>query len=306
MNFCPSCGTRVAGDYCRHCGAATPRDDADQSIAPDAVPAAPAALDQSGLPRAPLASLVPGVASPVMDRRSLVNETRWVMVAFLLSAVVGAVIVLAQHASDVENIARFPTIVHDPVTNMLLGILEYVTIGSVVPLALYLLARTGQGRKEMGLEVPTLRGDVLPALGLGAAGLAVEFVMALILFAFLFSHKSLIVSPSLQSVPKYYLVWGIAISAITSVTDEVLVNGYLLTRLEQLGWTPRASLLLSLALRTSYHVYYGLGFIFTIPLGYFITRSFQKHHRLTRCIVAHFLRRDSVRDRAALEEALGR
>lgn len=224
-----------------------------------------------------------------MDRRSLVNETRWVMVAFLSPAVIGAVIILAQHASGVENIARFPTIVHNPVTNMLLGILEYLTVASVVPLALYLLARTGQGRRELGLGVPSLRGDVIPALGLGAAGFGVEFAMALVLLAFLYNHKSLFVSPSLHSVPGYYLVWGIAISAITSVTEEVLVNGYLITRLEQLGWTPRTSLLLSLTLRTSYHVYYGLGFIFTIPLGYFITRSFQKHHRLTRCIVAHFL-----------------
>jgi membrane protease YdiL (CAAX protease family) len=48
-------------------------------------------------------------------------------------------------------------------------------------------------------------------------------------------------------------------------------------------------LILSLALRTSYHVYYGLGFILTIPFGYYVTRSFQKHKRLNRPIAAHFL-----------------
>jgi membrane protease YdiL (CAAX protease family) len=46
---------------------------------------------------------------------------------------------------------------------------------------------------------------------------------------------------------------------------------------------------LSLILRTSYHVYYGLGFLLTVPFGYFVTRSFQKHRRLTRPIAAHFL-----------------
>jgi membrane protease YdiL (CAAX protease family) len=45
---------------------------------------------------------------------------------------------------------------------------------------------------------------------------------------------------------------------------------------------------LSLVLRTSYHIYYGWGFLFTVPLGYFVTRSFQKHHTLSRPIVAHF------------------
>jgi hypothetical protein len=77
--------------------------------------------------------------------------------------------------------------------------------------------------------------------------------------------------------------------AVSAVTEEVLVNGYFIMRLGQLGWTPRSSLLLSLTLRTSYHVYYGLGFFLSIPLGYLVTRSFQKHHRLTRPIMAHFL-----------------
>ncbi len=67
------------------------------------------------------------------------------------------------------------------------------------------------------------------------------------------------------------------------------MNGYLITRLEQFGWTPERALFLSLTLRTSYHVYYGLGFFLTIPFGYFVTRSFQKHHRLNRSIAAHFI-----------------
>jgi membrane protease YdiL (CAAX protease family) len=90
-------------------------------------------------------------------------------------------------------------------------------------------------------------------------------------------------------VPKYYILFGLAISAITAITEETLVSGYLLTRLGQFGWTPRRALLLSLTLRTSYHVYYGLGFLFTIPFGYLLTRSFQKHGRLARPIVAHFI-----------------
>ena len=85
------------------------------------------------------------------------------------------------------------------------------------------------------------------------------------------------------------MIYGIAISATTAVAEEVMVSGYLLVRLEQLGWRPQRALLLSLALRTSYHVYYGLGFILTVPFGYFVTRSFQKNRRLTRPIVAHFL-----------------
>ena len=82
-------------------------------------------------------------------------------------------------------------------------------------------------------------------------------------------HKDLFNQVPTGHVPKYYVIYGIAVSAITAVTEETLVSGYLLTRLEQLGWNPRWALVLSLALRTSYHVYYGLGFLLTIPLGYF-------------------------------------
>ena len=106
---------------------------------------------------------------------------------------------------------------------------------------------------------------------------------------FMVNHRSLFVSVATQHVPKYYVIWGLVISAVTAVTEEVLVNGYLITRLGQLGWTPRKSLILSLILRTSYHVYYGIGFILTVPFGFFVTRSFQKHHKLNRPIVAHFL-----------------
>jgi len=43
----------------------------------------------------------------------------------------------------------------------------------------------------------------------------------------------------------------------------VRTNGYLLVRLEQLGWQPRRTLLLGLALRSSYHIHYGIG-VFTV------------------------------------------
>jgi membrane protease YdiL (CAAX protease family) len=91
------------------------------------------------------------------------------------------------------------------------------------------------------------------------------------------------------NVPHYYLIWGLMISATTAIAEEVLMNGYLMTRLSQLGWSPTGALILGIVLRTSYHVYYGIGFVATIPFAYFMTRSFQKRGRLTRPIMAHFL-----------------
>jgi membrane protease YdiL (CAAX protease family) len=256
-------------------------------------PKAPSFSRNRSEPPLPPDGLPPGTTAwsqPGPTRRDLARETRWVMVAFLVPVVISAVLVLAQHVAGVEDIARFPSIVsHHPLTNMALGILSYLPVAAVVPLALFLLSRTGQDARTLGLDAPSLGRAVIPGLGLGAASFGAELVVSAILLAIFINHKSLFVNPSLHGIPKYYLLWGIVVSAVTAVTEEVIVNGYLITRLEQLGWTPRASLILSLILRTSYHVYYGLGFLLTIPFGFFVTRSFQKHHKLSRPIMAHFL-----------------
>lgn len=257
-------------------------------------PAAPAgwsfweAAEPADWEREPLTT--PLVLAQGPERHGLVWETRFVMLAFLLPAVMAAVILFAQHEAGVASVTRFPDIVHaQPVLNLILGVLSYLPVAAVVPLALFLLARTGQTPSVMGLGTPSFMGDILPGLGIAAAAFGSELVILIPLSPLLIHHSSLINQVPTGHVPWYYVFLGLAISATTAVTEEVLVNGYLLTRLGQLGWTPRSALLLSLTLRTSYHVYYGLGFLLTIPFGYFVTRSFQKHRKLTRPIAAHFL-----------------
>jgi membrane protease YdiL (CAAX protease family) len=209
-------------------------------------------------------------------------------VAFLVPTVLAAVDVLAAHTGG-ATITRFPTVAANPVANLILGVLTYLGVGAVVPITLLLLSRTGQDAAALGLGRPTWGGDVWPGFGIAASGFGVVWVAGVILIAAAGPHNHLFVQVPVGHVPAYYVLYGIAVSAITAITEETLVSGYLLTRLEQLGWDPRRALALSLTLRTSYHVYYGLGFLLTIPFGYFATRSFQKHRRLTRPIVAHFL-----------------
>ena len=212
------------------------------------------------------------------------------MVAFLLPAVSSAIILFVQHVSGVGNVTRFPVIVAGhPVTNLVVGIFNYLSVASIVPLALLLLVRTGQSPTVLGLEVPRWALDIWPGLGLAAASFGAEIPVALVLSPILVHHSSLVNRISIGHVPGYYVIWGIAMSAITAIAEEVLINGYLITRLGQLGWTPKSALILSLSLRTSYHVYYGVGFLLTVPFGYLVTRSFQKHRRLNRSIAAHFI-----------------
>jgi membrane protease YdiL (CAAX protease family) len=246
------------------------------------VPAGTSAAPRPPAPRQPPARVAE------QSRRGLVLETWFVQLAFLVPSVLAAVDLFAAHTGGAA-ITRFPTIVANPVANLILGVITYFEVAAMVPLALLLLSRTGQPPAALGLTRPTWRTDVWPGLGLAASGFGVAYAATIVLTALVGRHSKLFDQVPPGHVPHYYVIYGLAVSAVTAVAEETLVSGYLLTRLEQLGWNPRRALLLSLTLRTSYHVYYGLGFLLTIPLGYFVTRSFQKHRRLARPIAAHFL-----------------
>lgn len=217
-------------------------------------------------------------------------ETWFVQAAFLVPTIIGAVDALAAHLGGTGSFRRVPTIVAGhPVANLVLAALSYLPIGAVVPLALLLLNRTGQDLPALGLTKPGWRRDVWPGAGIAAAGYGAVLVLAIVLAPVIRADKQLFSAPAIGHLPDYYIVYGIVIAAVSATAEEILVSGYLLTRLEQLGWDPRRALVLSLTLRTSYHVYYGLGFLLTIPFGYFATRSFQKHRRLMPPVIAHFL-----------------
>lgn len=217
-------------------------------------------------------------------------ETWCVQAAFLVPGFLGAVDALAGHLGGTGTIQRIPTIVAGhPVANLVLATFTYLQVAVVVPLALLLLSRTGQEPATLGLRMPRWRRDLWPGAGLAAAGCGVVLALAIAFAPLIAAKKSLFFAPAIGHLPRYYILYGIVASAITAIAEETLVSGYLLTRLEQLGWNPRWALTLSLVLRTSYHVYYGLGFLLTMPFGYLLTRSFQKHRSLTRPIIAHFL-----------------
>ena len=227
------------------------------------------------------------VRSAELTRRDLVLETRMVVIAFLAPWIISAVLTLAVHEISHSSLTQLPTYdPRQPVVNVVLGLISYLPVAAVVPLALLLLARTGQRPADLGLT--RARGsDIGVGIGLAAAGLACEFLLG-IPFLHL-KHSALVNTAGPLHVPVYYLIFGLSQALITSVAEETAVSGYLLTRLDQLGWAPWPAFWVSLALRTSYHLYYGLAVVLTLPLGYFLTRSFQKHGRLSRPILAHFL-----------------
>ena len=88
--------------------------------------------------------------------------------------------------------------------------------------------------------------------------------------------------------------WRIPVLVIkatqNAVVEEVIVGGYLLHRLAQLGWRPWTAVLASALLRGSYHLYQGLGgFLGNVAMGLIFARLYQRWGRTMPMIIAHSL-----------------
>lgn len=79
-------------------------------------------------------------------------------------------------------------------------------------------------------------------------------------------------------------------AAQNGILEEVVVSGYLLTRLCQLGWSNPKALATESVLRGSYHLYQGLGgFAGNLIMGLIFGWWFQRTRRVVPLMVAHFL-----------------
>ncbi|MFI0926749.1 CPBP family intramembrane glutamic endopeptidase [Streptomyces sp. NPDC021012] len=163
---------------------------------------------------------------------------------------------------------------------------------ALVPVVLvaHLLLREGpgvRGLRVIGFDRTRPWSDLgrgtLVAAGIGSAGLA--FYLAARASGF-----NLTVVP--ESLPDVWWKYPVLIlSAIqNSVLEEVIVVGYLLRRLGQLGWTPMAALVASSVLRGSYHLYQGVGgFIGNMVMGVVFVLLYRRWGRVGPLVVAHAL-----------------
>ncbi len=155
-------------------------------------------------------------------------------------------------------------------------------------LALALLARDPAGR-GLGIGVDRWRRGSDLATGAGFAALIGIPGLALVWLANLAG-----VSASLQVVnfpDVWYRVPVLLLSAFQNgFLEEIVVVGYLLTRLRQLEWSPGRALAASALLRGSYHLYQGLGGFFgNLVMGLIFGWWFQRTRRVVPLVVAHFL-----------------
>ncbi|HEX4358703.1 MAG TPA: CPBP family intramembrane glutamic endopeptidase [Pseudonocardia sp.] len=151
----------------------------------------------------------------------------------------------------------------------------------------YLLVRAGLTLRDVGLDRLRPGRDALLACGLaaliGIPGLGLYLVARA-------AGLNLTVQPSTLTDTWWRLPVLILSAAGNAWAEEVLLTGYLLTRLRQLGWSPNRSVLVSALVRGSYHLYQGIGGGFgNLVLGLVFGRVWQRTRRLWALVGAHTL-----------------
>ncbi|MEU8547952.1 CPBP family intramembrane glutamic endopeptidase [Streptomyces roseoverticillatus] len=161
---------------------------------------------------------------------------------------------------------------------------------ALVPVFLvaHLLLREGApGLRAVGFDRDRPGFDLTRGTGLAAAigGTGLLFYLGVRAAGF-----NLTVVP--ESLPDVW--WKIPVlvaSAVqNAVLEEVVVVGYLLRRLGQLGWTPAAALVASAVLRGSYHLYQGVGgFLGNMAMGVVFVLLYRRWGRVGPLVAAHAL-----------------
>jgi membrane protease YdiL (CAAX protease family) len=156
-----------------------------------------------------------------------------------------------------------------------------------VALVLYLARRSGESLEPFGLGTRSLRADVAWGIALGvsmaAAGLAIYVVSV-----------RLGLNRFVIPVPPLGHWWSIPVLLLGSLRagllEEVIVAGYLIRRLEQVGVATLVAVAASALLRGAYHLYQGWGgFVGNLLLGLFFGYAFARWRRTWPLVAAHFV-----------------
>jgi membrane protease YdiL (CAAX protease family) len=174
-----------------------------------------------------------------------------------------------------------------PLLDLFLQLTSITLALAPVLLVFYLLARSGEGPSSIGLDASQPgkdagRGAVLAAV-IGGSGLG------LYLIAY---HLGVELNVVAENLPDVW--WRIPVllysAAQNAILEEVIVLGYLLSRLDRLGVKPATAITISALIRGSYHLYQGVGaFIGNAVMGAIFGVLYRRWGRVTPMIVAHFL-----------------
>lgn len=156
-----------------------------------------------------------------------------------------------------------------------------------VLLAVHLLNRDLDGPRVLGLDYRRPAFDLgwgaALAAGIGIPGLGLYFA------AHAIGVNATVVPAALNDV-----WWAVPVlilaAAQNAILEEVVVVGYLMTRLRQMGWQIGAVIATSAVLRGSYHLYQGFGgFVGNAVMGVIFGLFYLRTKRVLPLVIAHTL-----------------
>jgi membrane protease YdiL (CAAX protease family) len=219
---------------------------------------------------------------PPVDRRTLLEE---VLVVLLLSLLASAVYSVLDLLATPQIAGTYVATV-DSSTQLARQLANIFVLGlAPVYLVLHLVRRSGEGIEGIGLATDRPRFDILSGVALfaivGAGGIAVYLISV---------HLG--VNSYVVPVPPLHHWWTVPVlflsAAQAALLEEILVVGYLVTRLRQLSFSPLAAVAASALLRGSYHLYQGWGgFAGNLVMGALFAALFVKWRRAWPFVIAH-------------------
>jgi membrane protease YdiL (CAAX protease family) len=232
-------------------------------------------------------------ALPEPARRLLIWEIIALFSVSLGASAVRAVVSLIGSLTEPEALDAQHVVINAsqapgrPVFDLFLQLVSIAIGAAPALLALYLLARNGEPPSSIGVDASEpgrdlLRGASLAAL-IGGCGLGLYYL------AFKAGISLNIVAAGLPDVWWRFPV--LLLSALQDgILEEVLVVGYLLSRLRLLGVRPASAVAISAVLRGSYHLNQGFGpFIGNVIMGVLFGILFLRWRRTNPMIIAHTL-----------------
>lgn len=217
-----------------------------------------------------------------LPRRTLAEETLVVLSLSLLASAVFAILTLFEFPVEGARVASVSqsTMLARQVLGSLFGL-------APVWLVVYLVRRSGEGIRALGLRADRVRDDVLHGMALfavvGLAGIGVYLAAV-----------ELGVNRFVVPVPPLGHWWTVPVLVLNAIEaallEEIVVVAYLVTRLRQLGFTESASVGASALLRGTYHLYQGWGgFLGNLAMGALFGTVFSRTRRVWPIVVAHLL-----------------
>jgi uncharacterized protein len=222
------------------------------------------------------------------DRRGLRIEIGVMLaVTFGVSAVIATLRLFDAVLSGLagQRVRLNPNLSRYDLINLGLNLTSIAQLVAWGMLGLYLLWRSGISPARLGLGRVRWRGDVLGGLGLAA----LIGIPGLLLYL---ASRWLGMNAEVEPAALHDTWWRIPVLILSAFAngfaEEVVVVGYLITRLKQLGLSQNRAILASSVLRGTYHLYQGFGAgLGNLVMGVVFGYAWCRTGRLWPLVIAH-------------------